>query len=34
VSSLTGPFGNSTKQNRVSGLDHTDAISRPGDRIP
>ena len=34
VASLTGPFGNSTKQNRVSGLDHNDAISRPGDRIP
>jgi NADH-quinone oxidoreductase subunit B len=34
VASLSGPFGNSTKQNRVSGLDRTDAISRPGDRIP
>ena len=34
IASLSGPFGNSTKQNRVSGLVQTDAISRPGDRIP
>ena len=34
ITSLSGPFGNSTKQNRGSGLDKTDAISRPGDRIP
>lgn len=34
IASLSGPFGNSTKQNRGSGLDKTDAISRPGDRIP
>lgn len=34
ITSLTGPFGNSTRQNRVSGLDRTDAISRPDDRIP
>lgn len=27
------PFGNSTKQNRVSGLEATSAVSRPGDRI-
>ena len=29
-----GPFGNSTKQNRVSGLVRTDRPDRPGDRIP
>jgi len=34
IAALSGPFGNSTKQNRVSGLVKTDAISRPGDRIP
>jgi len=34
VTFLSGPFGNSTEQNRVSGLDRTDAVSRPGDRIP
>jgi NADH-quinone oxidoreductase subunit B len=34
IASLSGPFGNSTKQNRVSGLVQTDAISRPDDRIP
>jgi len=34
VAALSGPFGNSTKQNRGSGLDRTDAMSRPGDRIP
>ena len=34
VVGLTGPFGNSTKQNRVSGLVRTDRPDRPGDRIP
>jgi len=34
IASLSGPFGNSTQQNRVSGLVQTDAINRPGDRIP
>ena len=34
VVALTGPFGNSTKQNRVSGLVQTDRISRPEDRLP
>jgi NADH-quinone oxidoreductase subunit B len=34
IASLSGPFGNSTRQNRVSGLVQTDAISRPGDRLP
>jgi len=34
VVALTGPFGNSTKQNRVSGLFRSDAVSRPDDRIP
>ncbi|MCA9736088.1 MAG: NADH-quinone oxidoreductase subunit B [Gemmatimonadota bacterium] len=34
VVELTGPFGNSTRQNRVSGLVETDAQSRPKDRIP
>ena len=31
---ISGPFGNSTRQNRVSGSVQTDAISRPGDRLP
>ena len=31
---LTGPFGNSTQQNRVSGLVQTDRIARPLDRLP
>lgn len=31
---LTGPFGNSTTQNRASGLVQTDAPARPLDRIP
>jgi len=31
---LTGPFGNSTKQNRASGLVQTDATARPSDRRP
>ena len=34
VVGLTGPFGNSTNQNRVSGFIHTDAWSRPEDRKP
>ena len=34
VEGKTGPFGNSTKQNRVSGLVRTDRPDRPGDRIP
>jgi NADH-quinone oxidoreductase subunit B len=34
IASVSGPFGNSTQQNRVSGLVRTDAINRPGDRIP
>jgi NADH-quinone oxidoreductase subunit B len=34
VAALSGPFGNSTQQNRVGGLVQTDAIDRPGDRIP
>ncbi len=34
VTDLTGPFGNSTDQNRVSGLVATDAIQRSEDRLP
>ncbi len=34
IGDLSGPFGNSTEQNRVSGLERTDVISRPGDRLP
>ncbi|MEZ4414731.1 MAG: NADH-quinone oxidoreductase subunit NuoB [Gemmatimonadota bacterium] len=34
VAQLTGPFGNSTKQNRASGNVDTHAQSRPKDRIP
>lgn len=34
IAAISGPFGNSTKQNRVSGLVKTDAISRPDDRLP
>jgi NADH-quinone oxidoreductase subunit B len=34
VAALSGPFGNSTKQNRVSGLVQSDATDRPDDRIP
>jgi NADH-quinone oxidoreductase subunit B len=33
VAGLTGPFGNSTRQNRVSGLVRTDRTDRPGDRL-
>ncbi len=34
VVGLTGPFGNSTQQNRVAGREPTDAMSRPSDRLP
>ncbi|MFC1661052.1 NADH-quinone oxidoreductase subunit B [Gemmatimonadota bacterium] len=34
VAALSGPFGNSTQQNRVSGAEETGAIDRPQDRIP
>jgi len=34
ITSVSGPFGNSTQQNKVGGLLRTDAISRPDDRIP
>lgn len=34
IGELTGPFGNSTRQNRVSGLVHTDVAGRPEDRRP
>ena len=34
IAGLTGPFGNSTKQNRASGLVRTDRTDRPGDRKP
>ena len=34
VAALTGPFGNSTRQNRVAGLVQTDAADRPEDRLP
>ncbi len=34
VADLSGPFGNSTHQNRVSGLVETAAVARPDDRLP
>jgi NADH-quinone oxidoreductase subunit B len=34
IDAITGPFGNSTKQNRVSGLEGTRALERPRDRKP
>ncbi|MCY3808936.1 MAG: NADH-quinone oxidoreductase subunit NuoB [Gemmatimonadetes bacterium] len=34
VADLSGPFGNSTHQNRMSGLVETAAVARPGDRLP
>jgi NADH-quinone oxidoreductase subunit B len=34
VAAVSGPFGNSTRQNRVSGAVETGAIQRPEDRIP
>jgi len=29
---ISQPFGNSTRQNRISGIEHTSAIARPRDR--
>jgi NADH-quinone oxidoreductase subunit B len=34
VKGLTGPFGNSTRQNRVGGLVQSDQVDRPEDRLP
>jgi NADH-quinone oxidoreductase subunit B len=34
IEAITGPFGNSTKQNRVSGLISSAALTRPTDRLP
>jgi NADH-quinone oxidoreductase subunit B len=34
IEQIAGPFGNSTKQNRVSGLVGTNALARPADRLP
>lgn len=34
IEALAGPFGNSTKQNRVSGLVATGQAERPDDRVP
>ena len=34
IDEITLPFGNSTKQNRVSGLVSTGALARPNDRQP
>jgi NADH-quinone oxidoreductase subunit B len=34
IQGLTGPFGNSTHQNRISGLVQTDRVDRPEDRLP
>jgi NADH-quinone oxidoreductase subunit B len=34
IDEIASPFGNSTKQNRVSGLESTAALSRPTDRLP
>lgn len=34
IEEVSGPFGNSTFQNRISGDEPTDALSRPGDRKP
>ena len=34
IAALSGPFGNSTAQNRLGGLVQTDATDRPEDRIP
>jgi NADH-quinone oxidoreductase subunit B len=34
VVDLTAPFGNSTKQNRISGLVQPLSFQRPGDRLP
>jgi len=34
VGELTGPFGNSTQQNRLAGVAVTSAVGRPDDRLP
>ncbi|MGH7573952.1 MAG: NADH-quinone oxidoreductase subunit B [Longimicrobiales bacterium] len=34
IEEVASPFGNSTKQNRVSGLVGTNALVRPSDRLP
>jgi NADH-quinone oxidoreductase subunit B len=34
IEQIAGPFGNSTKQNKASGLVSTRALSRPRDRRP
>ncbi|HEX6309135.1 MAG TPA: NADH-quinone oxidoreductase subunit NuoB [Longimicrobiales bacterium] len=34
IEQIAGPFGNSTKQNRASGLVATGALARPSDRQP
>jgi NADH-quinone oxidoreductase subunit B len=34
IAAISGPFGNSTRQNQVSGLVKTDAMNRPDDRLP
>ena len=34
IEEVTVPFGNSTRQNRVSGLLPTNALQRPADRLP
>jgi len=34
VGELTGPFGNSTQQNRAAGVAVTSAVGRPDDRLP
>lgn len=34
IAALSGPFGNSTRQNRVSGLVDTDSTGLPEDRVP
>jgi NADH-quinone oxidoreductase subunit B len=34
IDAIAGPFGNSTTQNRVSGLVTTNALARPTDRQP
>jgi NADH-quinone oxidoreductase subunit B len=34
IDEITGPFGNSTKQNRISGLTSSASLTRPSDRQP
>ncbi len=34
IEAIAGPFGNSTSQNKVSGLVSTRALQRPSDRRP